>query len=59
MEIIKKFFMIFVSTVAVQDSVFHTEVHQVLSELIGNADVLRANAKTPYFYLLGKYVFAI
>lgn len=51
--------MIFVSTVAVQDSVFHTEVHQVLSELIGNADVLRANAKTPYFYLLGKYVFAI
>ncbi|XP_027212098.2 FAST kinase domain-containing protein 1, mitochondrial [Penaeus vannamei] len=39
-------------TVAVQDSVFHTEVHQVLSELIGNADVLRANAKTPYFYLL-------
>ncbi|XP_042241937.1 FAST kinase domain-containing protein 1, mitochondrial-like [Homarus americanus] len=39
-------------TVAVPNSVFHTEVHQALSQLVGGPDVLRANVKTPYYYLL-------
>ncbi|XP_068238071.1 FAST kinase domain-containing protein 1, mitochondrial [Palaemon carinicauda] len=39
-------------TVAVPNSVFHSEVHQALSQLVGGPEVVRANAKTPYYYLI-------
>ncbi|XP_066964462.1 FAST kinase domain-containing protein 1, mitochondrial [Macrobrachium rosenbergii] len=42
----------FLETVAVPNSVFHSEVHQALFQLVGGPEVVRANAKTPYFYLL-------
>lgn len=42
----------FLETVAVPMSVFHTEVYQALTQLIGGPDVLRANVHTAYYYLL-------
>lgn len=39
-------------TVPVPNSVFNSEVHQALSHLVGGPNVLRANVKAPYYYLL-------
>ncbi|KAK3871904.1 hypothetical protein Pcinc_022968 [Petrolisthes cinctipes] len=39
-------------SVAVPSSVFLTEVHQALVQLVGDPEVLRANVHTPYYYLL-------
>lgn len=39
-------------TVPVPNSVYHTEVHQALTQLVGGPDVLRANVKSPYYYLI-------
>ncbi|KAK7068534.1 hypothetical protein SK128_028102 [Halocaridina rubra] len=39
-------------TVAVPNRAFHLEVHQALAQIVGGAEVLRANVTTPYYYLL-------
>ncbi|KAK4328674.1 hypothetical protein Pmani_000921 [Petrolisthes manimaculis] len=39
-------------SVAVPSSVFLTEVHQALVQLVGDPQVLRANVHTPYYYFL-------
>uniref|UniRef100_A0A0P4WJ92 RAP domain-containing protein n=1 Tax=Scylla olivacea TaxID=85551 RepID=A0A0P4WJ92_SCYOL len=42
----------FLETVPVPTSVFHSEVHQALAQLVGGPEVVRANVHTPYYYLL-------